>query len=113
MMRQLFVVALTFALTALLFSLSAPVALAAERSGSQTTTVETIKSTPITQEEALEIAVKDAGFVMDDVFYYDIEKDYEDGAEIYEVEFQVGHQEYSYEIEVQTGRIISYEFEEK
>ena len=66
----------------------------------------------VTKLQALDIALKDAGFEMEDTLYTQVKKDYEDGMEVYEVEFRVGFVEYNYDIEVASGQIIEKEIDD-
>lgn len=64
------------------------------------------KKDKISKEKALDIALKDAGFTKDDISYSVVEQDYEDGRQVYEVEFQKGQKEYTYDIGVKSGKIF-------
>ncbi len=66
----------------------------------------------VTKSQALDIALKDAGYDMEDTLYTKVKKDRDDGMEVYEVEFRVGFVEYEYEIEVASGQIISSEIDD-
>lgn len=66
----------------------------------------------VTKSQALEIALKDAGYEMEDTLYTKVKKDRDDGMEVYEVEFRVGFVEYEYEIEVASGQIISFDIDD-
>lgn len=61
----------------------------------------------ITKEEAIAIALKDAGFEEKDVTRLRTEFDYDDGQPEYEVDFHRGGYEYDYEIHAETGVILS------
>jgi hypothetical protein len=65
----------------------------------------------VTKMQALDIALKHAGYEMDDTLYTKVKKDY-DGMEVYEVEFRVGFVEYNYSIEVASGQIIDFEIDD-
>ena len=65
-----------------------------------------VKKDKISKEKALDIALKDAGFTKDDISYSVVEQDYEDGRHVYEVEFQKGQKEYTYDIGVKSGKIF-------
>lgn len=65
-----------------------------------------VKKDKISKEKALDIALKDAGFTKDDISYSVVEQDYEDGRQVYEVEFQKGQKEYTYDIGVKSGKIV-------
>ena len=61
----------------------------------------------ITKEEAIAIALADAGFTEDQVTKLRTEFDYDDGRPEYEVDFHQGGFEYDYEIDAATGAILS------
>lgn len=61
----------------------------------------------ITKEEAIAIALKDAGFTENQVTRLRTEFDYDDGRPEYEVDFHQGGFEYDYEINAETGAILS------
>ena len=65
----------------------------------------------ITAAQAKAIALKDAGLSESQVRYLHVEKDYDDGRYVYEVEFNYGYYEYSYEILASTGRILDREID--
>ncbi|WP_294212251.1 PepSY domain-containing protein [Pseudobutyrivibrio sp.] len=108
MFRGLFTAALTLITALLIMSLSTPQFAFAHEVSTKTTVAE---PTEVSEDYALLAALEHAGFVKDDLLYSSVEKDTEDGVEVYEVEFQVGHQEYNYEIEAATGNILSYELD--
>ena len=61
----------------------------------------------ITQEEAKNIALQNAGVKESDVISIWIKEDYDDGRAVYDVEFYVNGIEYDYEIEKSSGKILS------
>lgn len=61
----------------------------------------------ISEEDAKDIALKDAGIAEADTAYLMVKPDYDDGTAIYEVEFYAGSTEYDYEIDAGTGKILS------
>lgn len=61
----------------------------------------------ITKEEAIDIALKDAGFTKDQVTRLRAEFDYDDGRPEYEVDFHQDRYEYNYEIHAESGKILS------
>ena len=63
----------------------------------------------ITKEDAIGIALKDAGLTKDQVKALRAEFDYDDGRPEYDVDFRQGNYEYDYEIHAETGRILSRE----
>ena len=65
------------------------------------------ESSRITKEEAIAIALKDAGFTEDQVTRLHAEFDYDDGQPEYDVDFRQGGFEYDYEIHAESGKILS------
>lgn len=63
----------------------------------------------ITVEEAKEIALKHANLKSDEVTFRRVEIDSDNGVKKYEVEFYHNNKEYDYEIDANTGNILSYE----
>ena len=61
----------------------------------------------ITKEEAIDIALKDAGFTKDQVTRLRAEFDYDDGRPEYEVDFHQDCYEYDYEIHAESGKLLS------
>ena len=66
-------------------------------------------ATSITVEEAKQIALSHAGLSSSQVSFIQSELDFDDGVQKYEVEFNHNYIEYSYEIDANTGSILSYE----
>lgn len=68
--------------------------------------------TTITENQAKEIALADAGFTADQVTFLKSKLDYDDGHQCYEIEFYTSdYKEYDYEIDVTTGKILSYDYD--
>lgn len=63
----------------------------------------------LTREEAEAIALKHAGFTADQVTYLRTEYEIDDGRPQYEVQFHQDRWEYDYEIDAQTGKILSFD----
>ena len=64
----------------------------------------------LTEEEALAKALERAGVKEEKVdFVKKITRDFEHGAEVYEVEFYSGGFEYNVDVDMHTGRIVSFE----
>lgn len=63
----------------------------------------------ISKNKAKQAALKHAGVKESDVTGLQVKLDQDDGIYEYEVEFYIGRQEYSYEINAVNGEIISYE----
>lgn len=64
--------------------------------------------TTITAEEAKQIALQHAGVAEADTSRLEIDFDYEHGSAVYELEWKVGWTEYEYEIDANTGEVLSY-----
>ena len=69
------------------------------------------ESKQITREEAIAIALADAGLTEEQVVHRRAEFDYENGQPVYEVEFYSGDREYDYDIHAVTGQILFREAE--
>lgn len=63
----------------------------------------------LTQEQARDIALQHAGFTADQVKWLRVEYEIDHGRGEYEVEFRQDRFEYSYEIDADTGAILSFE----
>ena len=60
-------------------------------------------------ERAKEIALSHAGLASNQVTFQRTELDFDNGIQKYEIEFYYNYREYSYEIDANTGNILSYE----
>ena len=89
-------------------------------SGATTTPVQTTPSTnastgTVDEAKAQEIALAHAGVKAADATVTKSKLDYDDGRQVYEIEFVVssgtGYTEYDYEIDAATGKIISYDYD--
>lgn len=67
------------------------------------------KNDYISMDRAKEIALEHAGKSAGDVHFDDLEFDIDDGVPHFEIEFDVGPNEYDYDIHAVTGKIIEYE----
>ncbi|WP_283684957.1 PepSY domain-containing protein [Clostridium perfringens] len=65
----------------------------------------------ISMEKAKEIALKHANLTNDKVSFIKVNQEFDDGIEKYDIEFYCNNKEYNYEINSNTGEIVSYEFE--
>lgn len=63
----------------------------------------------ISVERAKEIVLSHAGLASNQVTFQRIELDFDNGIQKYEIEFYYNYREYSYEIDANTGNILSYE----
>lgn len=61
----------------------------------------------IGDENARSAALSHAGLTSDDISYYEIELDYEQGTMIYEIEFKCNGYEYEYDIDAVTGAVLA------
>ena len=65
----------------------------------------------ITQDQAVEIALKHAGLTKADVSHIHAHQDFDDGMEQIDVQFFVGMTEYNYDIDANTGTIVDFDAE--
>ncbi len=65
----------------------------------------------ITEKKAKQIALKDAKVDEKDITHIRIKEDFEDGRPVYEVEFYLENKEYDYDIDQNTGEIISKDYD--
>lgn len=65
----------------------------------------------ITDQQALQIALKAAGVKEAEISRVRTGLDYEHGRKVYEVHFNVGWTEYEYDIDVNTGEIVKYDID--
>lgn len=63
----------------------------------------------LSEQDAKKIALDKAGLTESDVVFERTEQDYENGILVYEIEFRQGRTEYSAEISVADGTIVSWE----
>ena len=63
----------------------------------------------ISEEKAKSIALEHAGLKESEVKFLHVELDYDDGVLRYEVDFRQGNYEYDYDIDANTGKILSYD----
>lgn len=65
----------------------------------------------IGETKAKEIALNHAGLTNSQVTFLQLKLDWENGRQVYEVEFYSGNKEYDYEIDAATGSIVSYDYD--
>ena len=80
-----------------------PACVAAQRASADANTGKT------GEEAAIEAALEHAGLTEDDVTGLYCHKDYDDGREVYEVEFRQGRYEYSYDIDVNNYSVLDWD----
>lgn len=66
----------------------------------------------ISQDEALVVALKNAGVSRSEISDLEIEFEKDDGRTHYEISFEAGRNEYKYDIDAQTGNILDYELDD-
>ena len=71
----------------------------------------TAASGDIGEAAAKQAALSHAGLSESDVTFVKVERDYDDGRLVYEVEFYHGTNEYDYEIAASDGSILSYDYD--
>lgn len=74
----------------------------------QNTTDTPVQNTTITKESAKGIALSHAGATEDKVQRFESKQDYEDGRQVYEIEFDYSGFEYDYEIDAKSGEILKF-----
>lgn len=73
---------------------------------SATKTAATDNDSKITKDKAEDIALKDAGFTIENATVKTVKKDIEDGKEVFEIEFVAKNYEYDYVIDASTGNVV-------
>lgn len=68
-------------------------------------------SGPVDEAGAQALALADAGITETDTVYLRVQPDYDDGRLVYDVEFFAGSTEYDYEIDAETGAILSKDYD--
>ena len=79
--------------------------------GNTTTPTNPSTTTDIGVEKAKEIALNHAGLSASSVNFVKAKADYDDGRKVYEIEFYVGANEYDYEIDATTGKILDFDYD--
>lgn len=79
-----------------------------ENNNDSKTNTNTDGSSNITIDDAKKIALEHSKLNDSDVIFTEIKKDYDDRKLIYDLEFIYNNQEYSYEINSNSGEIVSY-----
>lgn len=70
------------------------------------------EQTMLTEAEAKAKALAHAGLKENQVTFVKVKKDYDDGRQVYEVEFYTSdYTEYDYEIDAYTGKILDYDYD--
>lgn len=71
-----------------------------------------VSGTAVTADEAKQIALTHAGVAESDIRGLELETDRDNGRTVYEFSWKVGFTEYDYEIDVDTGAILSHSQEQ-
>lgn len=66
----------------------------------------TVPETKLTRDEAISIALKNAGLTREEIQDLDVELDRDDGVLHYDVDFEAGGYDYEYEIHATSGKIL-------
>ena len=66
---------------------------------------------PVTLDQAKHIALDRAGVKASDASFTKAYKTYDDGREVYEIEFYVGNTEYDMDVDVNTGNVTDFSME--
>ncbi len=66
---------------------------------------------PISEAKAKTIALDHADISSSKATFIQVKLDWDDGRQVYEVEFYSGNKEYDYEIDAATGTILSYDYD--
>ncbi len=61
---------------------------------------------PLTREEAVKIALNDAGLKEDQVTFTKVRMDRENGRRVWEIDFVCSKVEYEFDVDMMTGRIL-------
>lgn len=96
----------------LVLALLLPVLAGCQRVGAMLNGSQNGQTVTLTKEEALEIALKDAGLTKDEIRNPKIELDREINRTHYDVDFEKDNRDYDYEIDAQTGNILHREIEQ-
>ena len=70
-------------------------------------------ATKISRDQALQIALDDAGLTQDQIHDLEVELDNDGGALHFDVDFEVSNKDYDYEIDAEDGKILKKQIPEK
>ncbi len=76
-----------------------------------TNTTNTTTTQNIGMDKAKEIALNHAGLTASQATFFKTMLDWENGKQVYDIEFYSGNKEYDYEIDMATGTILSYDYD--
>ena len=63
----------------------------------------------VTEQQAKDIALRQAGVNPSSVSYMSVHQDWDDGRQEYDVKFYVGRTEYSCDVDMATGRVTDFD----
>ena len=66
---------------------------------------------PLTVEQAKQVALDYAGVKAADAYFTKAHRDYDNGREVYEIEFYANNTEYDMDVDVNTGRVTDFSTE--
>ena len=72
-------------------------------------TTETAAAGAVTKEKALDIALKQAGVIRESVTFSRVHRDFDNGREVFDVEFHVGTTEYNFDVDANTGAVVDFD----
>ena len=101
-MKKLLATTVVFALLLLLFAGCQSVYAAQQENQSTPTQA----ATAVTREQAIEIALADAGLTREEIYDLEAEIDRDRGITHFDVDFEKGGRDYEYEIHAETGEIL-------
>lgn len=84
----------------------------AENYGGSNAAASSTAGTPVTAEQAKQLALQHAGVAESDIRSLEMETDTDHGKTIYEFSWKVGFTEYDYEVNAATGEIVSFSQEQ-
>lgn len=84
----------------------------AENYGGSNAAASSTAGTPVTAEQAKQLALQHAGVAESDIRSLEMETDTDHGKTIYEFSWKVGFTEYDYEVNAATGEILSFSQEQ-
>lgn len=76
-----------------------------------TNTTNTTTTQNIGMDKAKQIALNHAGLTASQATFFKTMLDWENGKQVYDIEFYSGNKEYDYEIDMATGTILSYDYD--
>ena len=69
------------------------------------------EGTRMTREDAMKIAVEHTGLKQEQVTFIKVQQDWDDGRQVFEIEFLCDGAKYEVEVDILTGRVTEYNVE--